>query len=327
MELIPSLGAWSSSSQEEKVVTPKVHRSGGFHLGAVFERMEARSHFAKHEGDLSATRTKSQTSEELCTEMRFFDLLDCDCSADEMPATGNDQDQTANQPQIVMKSVSKVEDTPKLQQVIGQLCKKELCNLDFAMTIADPSQPGIPLVLSSAGFENLSGYSSQQVLGKSCRFLTEGVPDLLINAEASMQSRALCSAAAGAKYYVGDDGLHGLAMLGGSVQIPLPEGELVCMQTHARKSGELFRCLTYLKQVELEDDMYVVCLLARIADPAIDPEEHDTDITTESMEKRCQWVFRQLDEQMDVAIRVLASQFWYSAPMKRQTAGSDLESK
>mmetsp|Transcript_95378 Transcript_95378/g.179364 ORF Transcript_95378/g.179364 Transcript_95378/m.179364 type:complete len:419 (+) Transcript_95378:62-1318(+) len=44
-------------------------------------------------------------------------------------------------------------------------------NGGFACAIADPSTPDCPLVFVSAGFESMTGYSSEQVVGRSCRFL------------------------------------------------------------------------------------------------------------------------------------------------------------
>ncbi|MBL8798055.1 MAG: response regulator [Planctomycetia bacterium] len=37
--------------------------------------------------------------------------------------------------------------------------------------IADPNQPGQPVVYASAGFERITGYRTAEVLGKNCRFL------------------------------------------------------------------------------------------------------------------------------------------------------------
>lgn len=40
-----------------------------------------------------------------------------------------------------------------------------------SITIADVRQPEMPLVYVSPGFERFSGYTRQEVLGRSCRFL------------------------------------------------------------------------------------------------------------------------------------------------------------
>ena len=45
------------------------------------------------------------------------------------------------------------------------------------ITICDPNQPDDPLVYVSPGFEEMTGYSQQEVLGKNCRFLQKGDHD------------------------------------------------------------------------------------------------------------------------------------------------------
>jgi PAS domain S-box-containing protein len=44
----------------------------------------------------------------------------------------------------------------------------------FAVTIADPSAPDVPLIAASPGFEQVTGYSCQEVVGANCRFLSHG---------------------------------------------------------------------------------------------------------------------------------------------------------
>ncbi len=45
------------------------------------------------------------------------------------------------------------------------------------ITICDPNQPDDPLIYVSPGFEGMTGYSRQEVLGKNCRFLQRGDHD------------------------------------------------------------------------------------------------------------------------------------------------------
>ena len=39
------------------------------------------------------------------------------------------------------------------------------------MTISDPSLPDNPLIYANNGFEELTGYSAEEVIGRNCRFL------------------------------------------------------------------------------------------------------------------------------------------------------------
>lgn len=189
----------------------------------------------------------------------------------------------------------------------------ELCEVSFPMAIVHPLPPGRPIVLCSAGMSNLTG-CGPRLLGRSCNVLLDGI----IDHETKKQTMALCAAASAGKYYVGEDGRHGMAMLGGKLWQTLPDGELLYVHTNLRQSGQLFRCMTHLKQVELDDVMYVLVLQAHIADPVFDPEEHDrgdSDVTGSPLTYLLSQ--RQLGKQMDCAISLLASKFWFAGSMRR----------
>ncbi|MCK2045215.1 EAL and GGDEF domain-containing protein [Chromohalobacter moromii] len=47
----------------------------------------------------------------------------------------------------------------------------------IALTIADGEQPGCPLIFVNKGFEQLTGYDREEVLGRSCRLLQTGDAD------------------------------------------------------------------------------------------------------------------------------------------------------
>mmetsp|Transcript_70283 Transcript_70283/g.206157 ORF Transcript_70283/g.206157 Transcript_70283/m.206157 type:complete len:593 (+) Transcript_70283:84-1862(+) len=198
-----------------------------------------------------------------------------------------------------------------LKEVIETMGKKELRDLDFPFFLADPSRRGCPLLVCSAGFSGLTGYSAWEALGRNAAFLVCGVPDRRISAEQSNEVKKFLECAANYKYYPA----------GMCDDVILAEGELAAVQTHTRRSGELFRCMTLLKQVELEEKMFVIGLQARVADPTIDPEEHEySDDGSDVPSARHTSAFNQLSKNMDIAVHVLASQFWYSAPIRRQFA-------
>jgi hypothetical protein len=58
---------------------------------------------------------------------------------------------------------------------------KMLMSMDFSVTIADPCQASCPLVAVSDGFEKLTGFKRQDILGLNCRFVLDGVPKDLID--------------------------------------------------------------------------------------------------------------------------------------------------
>lgn len=57
------------------------------------------------------------------------------------------------------------------QQRELQLLRQSIDDADVSMTLADPSQDDQPLVYVNNAFEELTGYSANEVLGRNCRFL------------------------------------------------------------------------------------------------------------------------------------------------------------
>lgn len=198
----------------------------------------------------------------------------------------------------------------ELQKVVDSICIEEVTALDISVTVADPSQPDCPLVACSTGFTELTGYSVQEIVGRNCRFLLNGVPPNLIDDITRMQCRSFCVSSV--KGGPEDEVSEILPPSIGKPWVELPAGELICVQTNARKSGELFRNMFYLKVVELDEAFFILGLQAGL------PEEFDEESDMALLEKWCQQAFSQLEENMTCIEQVLAQQFWYSAPMRRQ---------
>jgi len=198
----------------------------------------------------------------------------------------------------------------ELQKVVDSFSIDDLYTLGFSVTVADPTQPDCPLVACSAGFTELTGYSVQEIVGRNCRFLLNGVPTNLVDEETRMKCRAFCMSSAQGEEYTGAEGVlpAGLAR----PWVELPKGEMICVQTNARKSGELFRNMFYLKQVELDENNFILGLQAGL------PEEYEQEEFMNDLEKKCQAAFGRLEANMSAIEQVLAQQFWYSAPMRRQ---------
>lgn len=198
----------------------------------------------------------------------------------------------------------------ELQAVVDSFCVEDLYNLGFSVTVADPSQPDCPLVACSMGFTELTGYAVNEIVGRNCRFLLNGVPSNLIDDETRVKCRSFCVSVAQGEEYSGST-----EQLPAGMQKPwvdLPRGEMICVQTNARKSGELFRNMFYLKQVELDENRFILGLQAGL------PEDFEHDLGISDLEKKCQLAFSKLEENMTMIEQVLAQQFWYSAPMRRQ---------
>jgi len=195
----------------------------------------------------------------------------------------------------------------RLRRVVQKVARKELNDLDFPFVLADPSLQNCPLVACSAGFSSLTSYDPSEVIGNGLPFLLQGVPTEQICSQAESAMQGLLDHAARGRLY-SPDGRHGV-VLDADGKVPpgednFPEGELACIQTLASKSGQFFRCFLHMKQVELDDEMFIACLLTPV--PAMLPSNP--------------FGLTDLGRNMDLAIEVLASKFWLSSPMRRQMA-------
>lgn len=207
-------------------------------------------------------------------------------------------------------NVSKAIDSVELQRLIDNVLGHDLYQLKFSVTIADPTVEDCPLVGCSIGFAELTGYTVDEIVGRNCRFLLNGVPEECIDVETRMKARAYCQSYQKQQPYDGErqqlpEGLR-------PPWLDLNQGEMICVQTNRRKTGELFRNMFYLREVNLDDEIYIVGLQAIITE--------ELDDETEKLQTLCQNAFRALDENMTAIEMRLAAQFWYSAPMRRQVS-------
>jgi hypothetical protein len=209
----------------------------------------------------------------------------------------------------------------ELQRVVDTFKSEEIYGMNFSLTLADPSHVDCPLVGCSIGFTELTGYHVQEIVGRNCRFLLNGVPQHLVDDQTRLQCRSFCATAKVGKEYDGcsevlPDGVK-------KCWINLPKGELICIQTNARKSGELFRNMFYIKQCELDGEVFLLALQSDL------PEEFETEDPNGSEMQRlqlaCYAAWHHLDKSMAVIEQVLASQFWYQAPMRRQNNSKTLD--
>lgn len=200
----------------------------------------------------------------------------------------------------------------ELQAAVDALHLDKFLGVEFSVTIADPNIPDCPLIACSIGFTSLTKYSLEEIVGKNCRFLLQGVPDELIHEETRFKSRAFCIAAA--EGYAEQDQEEVPEEL--KIEKPcltMGQGEVLCVQTNARKTGELFRNLFFMKTVDLDDQPFIIGLQAGLGEGYVDggPE-------SERLRQFCSQAFVDLNRNMGAIERVLASQFRYSGAMRRQ---------
>jgi len=58
-----------------------------------------------------------------------------------------------------------------VSDILSELKDRALAATSEGITISDPSLPDNPLIYVNSGFEAMTGYTAQEVLGKNCRFL------------------------------------------------------------------------------------------------------------------------------------------------------------
>mmetsp|Transcript_51018 Transcript_51018/g.119326 ORF Transcript_51018/g.119326 Transcript_51018/m.119326 type:complete len:604 (+) Transcript_51018:65-1876(+) len=185
-----------------------------------------------------------------------------------------------------------------LQRLVDAVCTDELANLTFSVTIADPNIEDCPLIACSKGFTDLTGYALHEIVGRNCRFLVNNVPPHLICEDNRRKAREFAAGVAEA----------------GSASPCSPssgKGEVLCVQTNARKTGELFKCMFYMKQVRLNGQTFIISLQTEL------PEGWQTSIG-QLLEDHSQAVFQHLSHCIWTLEMVLSRQFWYSTSMQRQ---------
>jgi len=58
--------------------------------------------------------------------------------------------------------------------ILEEIIQTVAAECKFCVTIADPKKPDLPLIAVSEKFEEITGYSQSEIIGKNCRFLNDG---------------------------------------------------------------------------------------------------------------------------------------------------------
>jgi len=191
-------------------------------------------------------------------------------------------------------------DVLELQEVVEEMDRKELRDLAFPFLLADPSKPLCPVVACSDSFADLTGYDADETLGRKAAYHLRGQQAAqFLECSSRSELYGAFGRQSAAEWALGADDLpEEVGELG--------EGELLTAQNHLTGSGEHFSCVTFLKQVYIEDEMFVVALQAS-------PEGSDDD--------SLQACVAQLKSNMEAVLEVLPALFWFSAPLSRLSNG------
>lgn len=175
-----------------------------------------------------------------------------------------------------------------------------LKGLQFSFTIADPSLEGCPLIGCSQGFGTLCGYEMDEIVGRNCRFLVDGVPQELVNNSSRTLAREFCAAVMAKQRYQMPEVLREAWM----PKARASDDGVFCLQTNERKDGTLFKNMFYLKMMELDEKWYIVGLQTELRAGDDYALYHEA----------C----RLLDVNMTQLEHVLSTSFWCSTAMRRQ---------
>lgn len=123
-----------------------------------------------------------------------------------------------------------------------------IANIAISIAVSDPSLDGTPIIAHSPGFTLLTGYSSEEILGGNCLFLTEGVPPDMIFESEQEKARDFIQACQKVA------SLEKLSLPG-----PYPE-DCISVQRNRRKDGTLFDNMFLLHLMRFNGKAYVVGL-------------------------------------------------------------------
>mmetsp|Transcript_104069 Transcript_104069/g.184482 ORF Transcript_104069/g.184482 Transcript_104069/m.184482 type:complete len:262 (-) Transcript_104069:99-884(-) len=197
-----------------------------------------------------------------------------------------------------------------VDNVFGTL-GSSLKGLTFSFTIADPQLDGCPLIGCSTGFTTLCGYEMPEIVGRNCRFLVDPVPVDQQDKPMRDRCREFCVAAKEGKDYKLPP--HELDPW---IPADRPANELFAVQKNARKNGEFFNNMFYMKYLGLGDfddeRLYLVALQSELPGGRADLAQFGANL-------------RQLDKNMAKVEKILAKEFIITGSMRRQDDDDDDE--
>lgn len=222
---------------------------------------------------------------------RFLDLLE---------DTGDDElEDPSPEVQPVALSDGSTEATSSCEESwesdvckLEPLCFEEGGRLSFPLILADPSKSSSPIVHCNSEFLNFMGCPYSDVLGLSLQSLLEDLPLEYGISPHAKPFQDLRAAAGRRVYYV--------PPMDTSARTST-DGELVFKSIISAASVRQLPCLVNIKQVELDDKMFLSVVLLEL------PDVHDL-----------ARMHQKLDNHVNKACQALAVDFFYSAPLRRQ---------
>lgn len=166
-----------------------------------------------------------------------------------------------------------IEQWSELSHQLQDLCDSatekvpSLKDYNFSVCVADPSLKDCPLVAVSKGFEELTGYSTLDAIGKNCRFLSFGVPEHLRDKDTTERLKIYTEVATS-----GDP--FSIVELNVSPPSWAPsaaaDSAAYFLRWNRRQNGELFLNLFLLRQVWVGAKPYIVALQTHLPGASAD---------------------------------------------------------
>eukprot|EP00930_Biecheleria_cincta_P028770 TRINITY_DN20055_c0_g1_i1.p1 TRINITY_DN20055_c0_g1~~TRINITY_DN20055_c0_g1_i1.p1 ORF type:complete len:517 (-),score=87.28 TRINITY_DN20055_c0_g1_i1:124-1674(-) len=223
---------------------------------------------------------------------RFLDLLE-DTGVDELGETTPEMSPVTVSEGSTETTSSGEETSESDGCKLEPFCFEESGRLNFPLILADPSKASSsPIVHCNSEFLNCMGCPYSDVLGLSLQSLLEDWP-LEYGASPDAQSFQNLRAAAGQGVYYTCPAVTSATTS--------TDGELVFKSIISAAEGRPLPCLVNIKQVELDDKMFLSVVLLAL------PDGHDL-----------ARMHQKLDSQVNKACQALAVDFFYSAPLRRQ---------
>lgn len=211
----------------------------------------------------------------------------------------------------------------QLQSVVDKVFNvagEDLKGLRFSVTLADPLLPDCPLIACSSAFEDLCGWELEDIIGRNCRFLINPVPEDLINKKVRKLARSFCQAVQSGN----DFRVDAADLEDWMPKARVHDDGVFCAQVNARKDGQLFENMFYIRKVELDEKPYIIGLQTPLPVNSLMNRGPDS---PEGYGKACHRAARLLDANMGEVESCLARLFWYASPMRRQDAAEDPQVK
>lgn len=153
---------------------------------------------------------------------------------------------------------------------------QEMRHLDVSFIVVDPSLHGCPIVASSESFSHLTGYPHQALMGLSLDSLRAPVPPEMRDGWHESRYSTLCEKSKFNSITAAEIAADGVIQ---------HEGEVMAKFVGSRLDEELFHCTVLIRQVFLDEVMYLVGVFAERSEGGATLEEEQPDLLYSELTK------------------------------------------